>query len=93
MVLNYISQNTLVNFLETDTYMHKHVLNPFTNFTFLIGHSPHFVTDARIISLTNVPLRGSDKYIFEEIHFHIGKREEKGSEHSIDGDFYPMEVQ
>lgn len=93
MVLNYISQNTLVNFLETDTYMHKHVLNPFTNFTFLIGHSPHFSTDARIISLTNVPLRGSDEYIFEEIHFHIGKREEKGSEHSIDGDFYPMEVQ
>ncbi|XP_052707151.1 nacrein-like protein isoform X2 [Crassostrea angulata] len=56
------------------------------------GHSPHFSTDARIISLTNVPLRGSDKYIFEEIHFHIGKREEKGSEHSIDGDFYPMEA-
>ncbi|XP_055997280.1 nacrein-like protein [Ostrea edulis] len=56
------------------------------------GHSPHFSTDTRIISLTNVPQRGSDRYIFEEIHFHIGKHETRGSEHSIDGEFYPMEA-
>nr|XP_022299130.1 nacrein-like protein [Crassostrea virginica] len=56
------------------------------------GHSPHFSTDTRVIALTNVPHRGSDKYIFEEIHFHIGKMEGKGSEHSIDGEFYPMEA-
>ncbi|XP_062621331.1 nacrein-like protein [Saccostrea cucullata] len=56
------------------------------------GHSPHFSTESRTIFLTNVPQRGSDKYVFEEIHFHIGTEEKRGSEHSIDGDFYPMEA-
>lgn len=60
------------------------------------------------IILTNVPMRGDRQYIFAQLHIHIGAdnstdietnensnsdiNSNKGSEHSIDGEFYPMEA-
>lgn len=54
------------------------------------------------IILTNVPMRGDKQYIFAQLHIHIGNEtnrtsdskinDDEGSEHSIDGQFYPMEV-
>lgn len=54
------------------------------------------------IILTNVPMRGEKQYIFAQLHIHIGNEtnqnsdsninDDEGSEHSIDGQFYPMEA-
>lgn len=54
------------------------------------------------IILTNVPMRGDKQYIFAQLHIHIGNEtnctsdsninDDEGSEHSIDGQFYPMEA-
>jgi len=35
---------------------------------------------------------GSQRYMFEQLHFHWGSRDNVGSEHTIDGVRYPMEV-
>lgn len=72
--------------------MYKYVLNFFINFIFLIGYFFYFSIDVWIIFFINVFLWGFDEYIFEEIYFYIGKREEKGFEYLIDEDFYFMEV-
>lgn len=47
-------------------------------------------------------MRGDKQYIFAQLHIHIGNetnqnsdskiKNDEGSEHSIDGQFYPMEV-
>lgn len=42
-------------------------------------------------SLTGSAVEGQ-KYIFEQIHFHWGNDSQRGSEHSIDSVFYPLEV-
>ncbi|XP_062592011.1 nacrein-like protein [Saccostrea cucullata] len=63
------------------------------------GHSPHFDVnvdtsdDDNNIILTRVPGRPSYKrYIFAQLHVHLGHDEDKGSEHSINDRFYPMEA-
>lgn len=76
---------------------------------FLSGHAPDFdvfvnKNKQSNIILTNVPMRRDRKYIFAQLHAHLGKDDNyndnynsdinnhKGSEHSIDDKFYPMEV-
>jgi carbonic anhydrase len=65
----------------------------------LTGHSPHFevkegdLSEDENILLTNVPGRPSSKsYVFAQLHVHVGREADKGSEHSINDRFYPMEV-
>ncbi|XP_062595116.1 nacrein-like protein [Saccostrea cucullata] len=67
--------------------------------TFNNGHAPDFNVivdkfdnDNNII-LTHVPGRPAHKkYIFAQLHVHLGRKTDKGSEHSIDNTFYPMEA-
>lgn len=66
---------------------------------FFVGHAPHFDVDKHnkdiTLKLENIDINGirsKDTYIFKDLHIHLGKKENKGSEHSIDGKFYPMEV-
>ncbi|XP_022293510.2 nacrein-like protein [Crassostrea virginica] len=73
------------------------------------GHAPDFdvfvnKNKQSNIILTNVPMRRDRKYIFAQLHAHLGKDDNyndnynsdinnhKGSEHSIDDKFYPMEA-
>jgi hypothetical protein len=62
------------------------------------GHAPDFnvavdENNEENILLTNVPGRPSDKkYIFAQLHVHLGRKRGRGSEHAIDGKFTPMEV-
>lgn len=63
------------------------------------GHAPHFDVDEKskdiTLKLKNIDdngTRSKDTYIFKDLHIHLGKKEKKGSEHSIDGKFYPMEA-
>lgn len=57
------------------------------------GHSPHFkVSGEQKTVLCNVPHRGTDQYVFVDVHVHIGRKKERGSEHAMNGVFYPMEV-
>ncbi|XP_048768998.2 nacrein-like [Ostrea edulis] len=57
------------------------------------GHSPHFMADDRTqVKLGNVPYSGINGYAFHEVHIHLGQSEVRGSEHSIDDRFYPMEA-
>ena len=39
------------------------------------------------------PMFGSKTYAFSHIDFHFGSDSSQGSEHSLDGKFYPMEMQ
>ncbi|XP_056004513.1 nacrein-like protein [Ostrea edulis] len=61
------------------------------------GHAPGFnvavdKNNKKNIILTKVPRKPSnEKYIFAQLHVHVGQKD-KGSEHSIDGKFYPMEA-
>ncbi|XP_048768982.2 nacrein-like protein [Ostrea edulis] len=57
------------------------------------GHSPHFkVTGEQKTVLCNVPHRGTDQYVFVDVHVHIGRKKERGSEHAMNDVFYPMEA-
>ncbi|XP_062599317.1 nacrein-like protein isoform X2 [Saccostrea cucullata] len=59
------------------------------------GHAPHFEVNKEEqgkITLTNVPYRRKRKYNFAQLHIHVGKTRRKGSEHSINNKFYPMEA-
>ncbi|XP_061194113.1 nacrein-like protein [Saccostrea echinata] len=59
------------------------------------GHSPHFDVnkkDQGKITLTHVAHRGKKTYNFAQLHIHVGKERSKGSEHSINNKFYPMEA-
>ncbi|XP_056004185.1 nacrein-like protein [Ostrea edulis] len=62
------------------------------------GHAPDFnvavnENNEENIILTNVPGRPSyKKYIFAQLHVHLGRKKGRGSEHSIDRKFYPMEA-
>nr|XP_011423808.2 nacrein-like protein [Crassostrea gigas] len=57
------------------------------------GHSPHFMADDRTpVKLGNVPYSGNAGFAFHEVHIHLGQWESRGSEHSIDNQFYPMEA-
>lgn len=58
----------------------------------LPGHSPKFETDYNVIGLRGVPFSHQDLYFFKELHPHIGNTFQSGSEHSVDGNFKPMEV-
>ncbi|XP_055998766.1 nacrein-like protein [Ostrea edulis] len=67
--------------------------------TFNNGHSPHFevkedeLSEDDNIILTNVPGRPNYKsYVFAQLHMHVGREDDKGSEHSINDRFYPMEA-
>ena len=49
------------------------------------------------VSLTGSTLRLSgghlpEDYVFEQLHFHWGEDADEGSEHFIDGNAFPMEV-
>ncbi|XP_062592002.1 nacrein-like protein [Saccostrea cucullata] len=64
------------------------------------GHSPSFEVKLDYykrgdkIILTNVPGRPKYKeYVFAQLEMHAGQDEYRGSEHSIDDYFYPMEAQ
>ncbi|XP_061184854.1 nacrein-like protein [Saccostrea echinata] len=77
----------------------KHLSKRVPATTFNNGHAPDFNVivdksdnDNNII-LTNVPGRPAHKkYIFAQLHVHLGRKTKKGSEHSIDNKFYPMEA-
>ena len=61
------------------------------------GHAPHFtVRNAErniTLKLKHIPGRyPKDKYVFQDLHIHLGRDDSKGSEHAIDGRHYPMEV-
>ncbi|XP_076107576.1 nacrein-like protein [Mytilus galloprovincialis] len=60
------------------------------------GHAPDFDVDEKPddkITLCNVPGRPKDKeYNFAQLHVHLGREENKGSEHAIDNTFKPMEA-
>ncbi|XP_063396066.1 nacrein-like protein [Mytilus trossulus] len=60
------------------------------------GHCPDFNVDGEFddeITLCNVPERPKDKeYNFAQLHIHIGRDINKGSEHCIDNNFKPMEA-
>ncbi|XP_048755567.2 nacrein-like protein [Ostrea edulis] len=56
------------------------------------GHSPKFETDYNVIGLRGVPFSHQDLYFFKELHPHIGNTFQSGSEHSVDGNFKPMEI-
>lgn len=64
-----------------------------------IGHAPHFSVKLnetkRNITLKLKSVSGrnpNEEYILADLHIHLGKEKDVGSEHSIDGTFYPMEV-
>ncbi|XP_022342986.2 nacrein-like protein [Crassostrea virginica] len=61
------------------------------------GHSPHFTVkhDKSNFILCLSHFYGTcpgDKYVFQDLHIHLGRDERKGSEHAIDGRHYPMEA-
>ncbi|XP_061194112.1 nacrein-like protein [Saccostrea echinata] len=59
------------------------------------GHSPHFDVKEDYqdkITLTHVPHRRHRTYNFAQLHIHVGHKKKKGSEHSINDKFYPMEA-
>ncbi|XP_061177061.1 nacrein-like protein [Saccostrea echinata] len=57
------------------------------------GHSPHFMADNPTqVKLGNVPYSGNKGYVFQEVHIHLGQREIRGSEHSLNNKFYAMEA-
>lgn len=57
------------------------------------GHAPHYhVEENSTVVLCNVPRQGEDLYLFKDVHVHLGRSEERGSEHALDGAFFPMEA-
>lgn len=58
----------------------------------LSGHSCAFYPDKKLRVLYGVPHHEKDIYVFDQIHFHFGNDLEHGSEHSMDGKFFPIEV-
>lgn len=56
------------------------------------GHSCAFYPDKKLRVLYGVPHSEKDIYVFDQIHFHFGNDLEHGSEHSMDGRFFPIEV-
>lgn len=48
--------------------------------------------DRTPVKLGNVPYSRNAGFAFHEVHIHLGQWESRGSEHSIDNQFYPMEV-
>ncbi|XP_052702767.1 nacrein-like protein [Crassostrea angulata] len=68
-------------------------------FTYNNGHAPHFSVKLnetkRNITLKLKSVSGrnpNEDYILADLHIHLGKEKDVGSEHSIDGKFYPMEA-
>uniref|UniRef100_K1RTP5 Carbonic anhydrase n=1 Tax=Magallana gigas TaxID=29159 RepID=K1RTP5_MAGGI len=68
-------------------------------FTYNNGHAPHFSVKLnetkRNITLKLKSVSGrnpNEEYILADLHIHLGKEKDVGSEHSIDGKFYPMEA-
>ncbi|XP_025090356.1 carbonic anhydrase 2-like [Pomacea canaliculata] len=64
---------------------HTHTWNIVNN-----GHTVqiNFVNETAIVSDGSLP----DKYIVRQLHFHWGEDDGQGSEHTVDGMAYPMEV-
>ncbi|XP_056006920.1 carbonic anhydrase 1-like [Ostrea edulis] len=56
------------------------------------GHSCAFYPDKKLRVLYGVPHSERDMYVFDQIHFHFGNDLEHGSEHSMDGRFFPIEL-
>ncbi len=58
------------------------------------GHSVKFVPDAK--SKANLVVTGgpfeSERYVLENFHFHWGSQSSQGSEHTINGHRFPMEL-
>lgn len=50
-------------------------------YTYLNSNKPY---------IKNGPLQ--EKYLLEQIHFHWGNQDDIGSEHSVNGRFFPMEM-
>ena len=60
---------------------------------YLPGHSPSFkVEDDHSYLLSGVPYHQRDVYELYEWHMHFGSRDDHGSEHTIDGQYYAGEV-
>lgn len=55
------------------------------------GHSVQVNTNNHDMRVTKTDLPGAN-YILEQFHFHWGKTDNTGSEHKVDGMFYPTEI-
>ncbi|XP_078341523.1 nacrein-like protein isoform X2 [Crassostrea virginica] len=107
--INIDTSQTTKRHFDDLTFLNLHQRVPARIFN--NGHAPNF--DVLIqsnkhnnIILTNVPMRKDKKYIFAQIHVHLGKdgdrnqrdnsesdvNNHEGSEHSINDKFYPMEA-
>lgn len=69
-------------FFEYDPYKSKMILNP--------GYCWKVEVDGEGSILEGGPLE--HKYQLEQFHFHWGKTDKTGSEHTVDGKIYPAEV-
>jgi carbonic anhydrase len=54
------------------------------------GHSVTINVNVKTISLKNSQLNGT--YVLEQFHFHWGVNDNNGSEHSVNGQFHPLEI-
>lgn len=73
--------------------IHYNLENIRTSGTFVNnGHSCAFYPDKKLRVLYGVPHNEKDMYVFDQIHFHFGNDLEHGSEHSMDGKFFPIEL-
>lgn len=61
----------------------EHFVIPFT-----VQFSGYFITPPELFG-GNLP----DEYIFLQFHFHWGGTDARGSEHTIDGQRFPLEVE
>ncbi|CAC5401933.1 CA [Mytilus coruscus] len=56
------------------------------------GHTTAFYFEEKARYLYGVPGSPKDKFLLNELHFHFGNDRIHGSEHSINGQFFPIEV-
>jgi len=57
------------------------------------GHSLQFnPTNSPVQLLSHGSLKGKNKYQFTQLHFHWGSNDSVGSEHTVDGFRYPLEM-
>ncbi|XP_062572749.1 nacrein-like protein [Saccostrea cucullata] len=56
------------------------------------GHTCAFYPDKKLRVLYGVPHSEKDIYVFDQIHIHFGNDLEHGSEHSMNGRFFPIEL-
>ncbi|XP_076105712.1 nacrein-like protein [Mytilus galloprovincialis] len=90
-----------ININTTETFYKRYSRLEFDNIDTRVlaniknnGHCPDFNVDEEFddeITLCNVPEKPKEmEYNFAQLHIHIGRDENKGSEHCIDNKFNPM---